>query len=171
MIRWAFGYDPTPLGLPEDRGEPDARDAVEVEEVAEHGARPHARELVRVTDQHQGRWERDSLDEMTHQLKINHAPFVYDDNVGFKWVLPVAEELTLRILEQLMHRARVTPGDLAEALGRTAGRGGEVDSDPPGLEDLDQRVQDGGLAGAGPSGDHHNLLLERQPHRFSLLRR
>ena len=63
---------------------------------------------------------------------------------------------------------RLDPGALGEALGGTTGGGAERDRDGLGGQDLQQRVDERGLADARTAGDHQHLGSESDANSLSL---
>src|SRR5712671_3546219 len=67
-----------------------------------------------------------------------------------------------------MDSLRLDPGALGKSLGGTTGGGAERDRDGLGGQDLQQRVDERGLADAGPAGDHQHLGNESDANSLSL---
>ena len=62
-----------------------------------------------------------------------------------------------------------SPVDLGEALGGAAGRRAQQRAHALGHQDLQDGLQHGGLADAGPAGEDQQLRAQRQRHRRALL--
>ena len=67
-----------------------------------------------------------------------------------------------------MDRLRLETGALGQALGGAAGRGAHRDRDRLGDQDLEQRVDQRGLANAGAAGNDHHFGDECGPERCLL---
>jgi hypothetical protein len=67
-----------------------------------------------------------------------------------------------------MDSLRLDPGALGEALGGTTGGGAERDRDGLGGQDLQQRVDERGLADTGPASDDEHLGNESDVNGLSL---
>jgi hypothetical protein len=67
--------------------------------------------------------------------------------------------------------AGLPAGGLGEPLRGAPGGGGEQHALALGLEDRHDAPHEGGLAGAGASGDHQDLARDAAAHRLALLRR
>src|SRR4030088_2503968 len=95
----------------------DRRYDVTREQIAQHLAGPHARELVGVPDQNQlARWT-DRGHCCSGKLRVEHTGFVDNYHVEREWeMLSMAESIRARPKES-MYGARLTPDDLAEPLG------------------------------------------------------
>ena len=111
-----------------------------------------------------------ALSRRVHQRHVDHRDLVHDQQVALERVLLVALEAALgRVgLEQAVQGPGLEPGGLAQPLGRPAGGRRQGDGRRLGLEDLEDGVDQRGLADARPAGDHQHLRAQRQPHRLPL---
>ena len=158
------------LSLAEDFGEAHRGNAAGIDQVGQYGARPHRGQLIDVTNDEQGGVIRDGFQKLVHQDDVHHGGFVDDEEIQFERLLLVAlegEDLGIEF-QEAMDGFGVEAGGFREAFGRTAGGGAELDLDPLGHEDLQQAVDQGGFADAGPAGDDGDLAAHHQPDGLAL---
>jgi len=174
------GHDAAALGLAEDLGEPRHGHSLRGDDVQEHRARAHRRELIHVAHQDHARLAGNRLEVVVPQGDIDHRGLVEHEQVAFQGPVAVALELAgERVeLEQTVDGLGLAPGHLGQALGRPARGRGQHALQVLGLEDLEDAPHERGLADAGPAGDDqqlvpaglaHGLLLafgEAQPQAF-----
>ena len=144
------GDDPALGRLPEHLGQPDHRHRARGDDVGQHLPRPDRGQLVDVADQEQGRPARHRLEQRVHQRHVDHRDLVHDQQVALERVLLVALEAALgRVgLEQAVQGPGLAAGGLAQPLGGPAGRCGQGDGRRLGRQDLEDGVDQRGLADA-----------------------
>ena len=105
-----------------------------------------------------------------HQRHVDHRDLVHDQQVAVERVLLAPLEAALgRVgLEQPVQGPGLPAGGLAQPLGGPAGRRRQGDGGGLGGQDLEDAVDQGGLAHARPAGDHQQLGAQRQAHRLPL---
>ena len=120
-----------------------------------------ASELARNTLDHGGGGE----------ARVEHRRLVDHDQIGVERVVAIAlEPAAVRLeLEQAVDRRRLHHRGLAEPLGRAAGRRRERDPAVDELGEVDDRLDDRGLADARAAGDHRALVDQRCLDRAPLL--
>ena len=113
---------------------------------------------------------RHRLQQRVHQRHVDHRGFVDDEQVAVEGVLLVAAEAAVhRIdLEQPVDGLRFEAGALRQPLGGAAGGRGQRDPHALDAQDLQDRVDQRGLADAGAAGDDEHLRCQRQLHRLAL---
>ena len=162
--------DPALRRLPEHLGQPDHRHRRTGDDVGQHLAWPDRRQLIDVADQDQGcpGWHR--LEQAVQQRHVDHRDLVHDQQLAIQLVLLIALEAAARRvgLEQTMQGLGLEAGGLAHPLGGPAGGCGKGDALRSGPQDLEDGVDQRGLADAGAAGDHQDLGAQCQPHRFPL---
>ncbi len=162
--------DPALGGLAEDLGQAHDRHGTRGDDVGQNLPGPDRRQLIDIADEQQRRAFRQGPKDRPHQRHIDHRGLVDDQQItvqGLDFVAPEAPGPGIGF-EQAMDRLRLEAGALGQALGGAAGRGAERDRDGFGDQDLQQRVDERGLADAGPAGDDHHLGDERDPERCFL---
>jgi hypothetical protein len=82
-------HHPGLLGLPEDPGQPNPRDRVGGQLVAQHLPRADRRQLVDITDQQHMRTRRNGLDQLVGQTQIKHGRLIDHNQVGVDRMIPV----------------------------------------------------------------------------------
>ena len=113
--------------LAEDVLQPRDGEALGAQQVGEHVARAHARELVGIADQQQVGAARDGLDELVGEQRVQHADLVDDDQVGLQRVVGVRARLAARPqLQHAVQRPRGQARRLLHPLGQV-GAGGVAD--------------------------------------------
>ena len=85
--------DARPLGLAEDLGQADPRDALGGEQVAQDFAGADRGELVDVADEQQMRSVGDRLDQLVGQDHVHHRALIDHDQVGIQGVVAVVFRL------------------------------------------------------------------------------
>ena len=164
--------DQASLVLPIDARQAPGRQAAAVEQVREHAAGHHRRQLIGVADEHDARVGSDRLDELVRQRHVEHRQLVDDDQVGLERPLLVVREPVLErvVAEQPVDRLRLAAGRLCESLGRAAGGGGERDLRAGALGELHDEAHDRRLADAGAAGQQRDARGEQAEHGFALQR-
>ena len=99
-----------------------------------------------------------------HQQHVHHRGLVDDEQVAFERIVGIAPEPTaLGVdLEQAMDGLSLEPRGFVHALGRTTSGGAQQELDVFRGEDLQNGVDDGGLAHPRPAGNHQDRGRERQ---------
>ena len=164
------GDDPALGGLAEHFGQTHHRHGARGDDVGQNLPRPDRGQLIDIADQQQRRPLRQGTQDGAHQRHVDHRGLVDHQQIAIeRRVLVAPETAGPRIgFEQAMDRLRLEAGALGQALGGAAGRGAERDRDRLGDQDLEQRVDQRGLADAGAAGDDHHLGDECDPERCLL---
>jgi len=114
----------------------------------------------------------DRLDELVGQQHVEHGGLVNHDQVGVQGVVAVEGGVPAGAeLQEPVQRGGLDAGELGEAFGGPAGRGGQDDRGPFGAGQGDDGAYGVALAAAGPAGEHRDLLGQRQADRRGLLGR
>jgi hypothetical protein len=94
-----------------------------------------------------------------HQGHVDHRGLIDDQQVAVQPVIFVAAEATVRGigLQEPVDGLRLQPGALRQPLRRTAGRSRKRDPHALDAEDLQDRVNQGGLADPGAAADDEHL--------------
>ena len=146
------------------------------QQIAQHVARAHGGELIRVAHHHQAAAGPHGAQQRRHQLQIHHAHLVHNDGVGLQRLLLVLAEGHLAGQLVPAHAQAAVDGlcllaaELAHPLGGAA-RGRQqhgIQAHP--LEQRHDAPHGGGLAGAGAAGQQQHTPLRRQRHGAALLR-
>ena len=167
------GDDPALGRLPEHLGQPDHRHRARGDDVGQHLPRPDRGQLVDVADQDQRRpWRGTALSsacisgtstiETSSTTSRSHSSGCSSPRLKPPWA-GSASSSRCRVLASV-------PGGLAQPLGGPAGRCRQGDGGRLGRQDLEDAVDQGGLADARPAGDHQQLGAQGQPHRLPLAR-
>ena len=117
--------------------------------------------------------QRHGLQQVVHEHGVHHGRLVHHQQAAGEGVVLVAGETVLlgAVLQQTVDGLGFAPAGLGHALGgATRGRGQQYLGARFG-KDLDDGVDDGGLAGAGAAGKHHDLGAGGGAHGLQLLRR
>jgi hypothetical protein len=112
----------------------------------------------------------DGLEELVGHQHIQHGGLVDHHQVGVQRMVAVKGGIPTRAqLQQPVQGGRLQPGQLGQALGGPAGRGGQQNLDPLGAGQGDHGPHGVALATAGPAGQHRHPLGQSQPDRRLLL--
>ena len=162
--------DPARRRLPEDFGEPHHRNGPRPDDVRQDLPGADRRQLVDVAHDEQRRVVRNGPQQRLHEQDVDHGGLVDDQEVAVEGVALVALEAAgLGIdFEQPMNRPGLESRRFGHPLGRAPGRGAEQHLDALDPENAQDRLDDGGLADARPSGDDERLAGQRQPDRVAL---
>ncbi len=156
--------------LAEDLGEADDRDGAGVDDVGQHLARAHRRQLVDVADEDDRRVRRHGAEQRVHQRHVDHRHLVDDEQVARERVrlLPL-EPARLRIdFEQAVDRLRLDAGRLRQPLGRAARWRAQREPDAARRDHGQDRVQQRRLADARAARDYEHLRPDGHPQRLGL---
>ena len=133
-------------------------------------------ELVGVAHHHEPRVRRQGAQQRVHEQDVDHRALVEDHGVAVEPVLfvfrkhdAVALLVELRP-QQAVDRRGLPPRHLGHALGGAPGRRAEQGLQPELVEHGEDRADGGGLARAGPAGEHQQLMLQRKLQRLPLPR-
>ena len=165
-----IGDDPALGGLPEHLGQAHHRHSTRADDVRQHLPRPDRGQLVDIAHQDQGASIVHGLHQRVHQRHVDHRGLVDHQKITLdRVVLTALEPAGLRIdLQQTMDRLGLEPRGFGQPLGGPSGRRRQRDLHTLGAEDLEDGVDQGGLADPGPAGDHQHLRAERQLDRPAL---
>ncbi len=106
-----------------------------LDEVAEHSAWAHGRQLVGVAHQNEPRTSANRIEQRCAELDVDHGALVHHDDVGLDGRMAVASPAVARVkLEQAVHRARFSARSLVHALCGFARGRGELVALPGGIE-------------------------------------
>ena len=142
------------------------------QQVGQNGPRAHAGQLVRIADQDKGTVGRKGTAQGRHQRDVDHGKFVDHHEVRIERVaLPALESAGRQYFKQPVDGLGRTPRRFTHPLGRASGRRAEEEPHPLGRENLQQAVEQGGLAHARTSGDHDYARAKHLPQRVHLARR
>ena len=157
--------------LAEHLVEADHGQALRCDQIGQHLARPHRRQLVGIAHQQQTRLFRQRRQHRLHQRHVHHRHLVDHQQIAGQRPLRATAEAPAGLgLEQAVQGLGLAPGALAQAPRGAAGRCGERDVDV--LADARQdRLDQGGLAGAGAAGDDQELADQGEAQRGLLARR
>ena len=160
--------DVVAAGLPKDVLQADVRDSRALEQIVEHVARAHARQLVRITDEYNAGSQRCRFENGCGKPCIDHAEFVDDEQIAFQLVANIFVELARDgvHLEQAVDGAGVFAAAFAHAFGCAPRGGGKADLFAHFAGEVQNSLEDGRLARARPAGDNANLV--RDCHRYGL---
>ena len=158
------------LRLSEHLGQRDHRRAGATEQIGEHAARTDAGQLVGVADQHQPAPGLQRRQERAHQREIHHRRFIHNHRIRLKRLFFILLKCDLaRVLvpghaEQTVDGLRVTPAELAHALGGASGGRSQQHVQTHTLIERQNRAHGGGLARARTTGKEQQSHLCRQLH-------
>lgn len=125
---------------------------------------------MHVAHEHDGRAERSRLEQVVSQHGIHHGRFVHHEQpAGQRVILVAGEPVVLgRVFEQAVDRAGFPADGLGHALRRPARGRGQQNLGLVFRENLNDRVQDGGLARTGAAGQDHYFGRRRCAHGLKL---
>ena len=139
----------------------------------QHGAGGHRRQLGRIAHQHQAAAGGQGLHQGRHQLQIHHRHLIDDQQIEAQGMVSVAHKTVAPLLQQAVQgrTGMAVAGGLAQAAGRLARRGGQVDA---GLGAMLLQRPDHGGNGAGFARSRaplqqHQAPGQHRPNRPSLL--
>ena len=161
-------------GLAEDLSQAHHRRRFRTDDVLQHRARPHRRQLVDVADQDHPAAVRRRPQQIIHQQDIHHRHFVDDDHIGVDWVFLVAAEHRPAAaprsggFEQPVHGQGLPPRRLRQAFRRPSGRRRQHDLAALQRQHVQYRLHRGRFAGARPPGHHQNAMAARRLHCLPL---
>ena len=142
------------------------------QQVGQNGPRAHAGQLIRITDQDKGPVGRKGTTQSRHKRDIDHRKFVDHHEIRIERVLLSALESAGRqYLEHPVDGLGRTSRRFTHPLGRASGRRAEEEPHPLGRENLQQAVEQGGLAHTRTSGDHDYARAKHLTQRVHLARR
>ena len=157
-------HDLTALALAENLREADAGNDARAQDILQHGAGPHGRQLVHIAHEDDMAALRHRREEVLHEHDIHHRDFVEDDDIGVQWVVLVPREhattRTALRFQQAVHSHGLTARCLGHALGRTARGSAEQDGEPLCLQEVDHAAHDGRLARTGAAREHEDAVLQ-----------
>ena len=132
------------------------------DQVGQHRARAHRRQLEDIAHQDQVGRKRQGLDQVAHEQGIDHGGLVHDQRLGLQGFVLVALEAPFGQVEaqQLVQGGRRPAGDFGHAPGGPAGGRGQQILPAHGGQDGGDGPDQGGLAGAGPAGDDHDAVVK-----------
>ncbi len=133
---------------------------------------PDRGELVHVSDEHEGPFPGQGLDQVVEQDRVDHGGLVHDQELAVEGVLSIPLEAALleAVLEEAVKGLGRLARDLLEPLGRPARGRAEEAADSHGPANGHQGPHQGGLAGSRAAGDDEALLLQGLLDRLALLR-
>ncbi len=149
--------------LAKDAPQHDFGNRAGIDQIAEHAARPHRRQLIDVADENQMAMRIDRAQQMIHQGEIHHRRFIDDDEVRFqRIILGALKAAFARIeFEQTMNRHRFFAGAFGHALGGAPGRRRQDKADFGAAQDRQKRGQQRGLARSRAAGDDQYFFTQR----------
>ena len=162
--------DPAAGRLPELLREPDHRQGLRCNQVAQHLARSDGRKLIDVPHDQHRRFAGHRADQRVHQRDVDHRRLVDDNQVGVDGTFLVALEPPGGWVdfEQPVDGLGRQTGRLAEAARGAARRRAERYGEPSRGEDGEQGIDHRRLADARPPGHHQHLGDEGAADRVSL---
>ena len=130
----------------------------------------HGRQLVNVADQNDGGVVGHGLEERVRQRQIHHADFIREYEITLQRIFGIPFEGVVRriVLQQPMDGLRLAAGRLGHPLRCPSCRGAQDAAEPFGGEYLEDAVDDGRFADAGPARDDHDFRCGGQRHRSEL---
>ena len=163
------------LGLSENLRQPGHRQLFTPEHITEGEARPHRRQLIRITNQNQALALGDGLQKVVQQLNVHHRHFVHDDGIGLQGIVLVLRKVHLPCVlidpsfQKPMDGGSLLPGNLAHALGSPPRRGRYQTFQLHIAVEAQNAIQQSRLAGAGAAGDEQQPGARRLPNGLGLL--
>ena len=102
----------------------DFRHNAGIDQIAQHAARPHRRQLIDVADENQMAVRIDGAQKMVHQREIDHRSFIDDDEIRLQRIVfaSVKAAFARIVFEQPVDRHRFFAGALGHAFGGAPGR-------------------------------------------------
>ena len=165
------GHDVARCRLPEDLGETHHRNLLRGDQVAQHHARPHARQLVDVTHNQHLCVFGDGFEERVRQEEVEHGGLINDDGLRLQRVaLVVAELHGLGIKgQQAVDGFGLPPGHFGEPLRRPSRRCCQQQRFAHRVPQGDHRFRRVRLAAARSAGEDQHARGSCQFHRLALL--
>ena len=163
------------LGLPEDMLEADGGHHPRADHLAQNVAGADAGQLVGVPYHNYPAVGPQGGQQALEQLDVHHAHLVQNHHVALEQVALVVDEADhpagVVHLQQAVDGGGLAAGQLAQPLGGPPGGGAE--GHPLGLafQHVEHRLDGGGLAGAGPAGQHQAVFGDSPADGFPLLGR
>ena len=159
--------------LPEHLVQLDDGQKVRVDEVVEDIAGADGRQLVRVPDHDEPATHGQRVHEGREQHDVHHGQFVHDDGIRLDGVAGMAGKAHLFVsgafrLQQTVDSLRLFAGDLRHALRGAAGGCRQDDVEPVRLQQLQDGIDGGRLAGAGSAGEDEDALFDGGDDGFPL---
>ena len=163
-------YDPACTGLSEDLIEFHNGYQTRSDDIIEHVAGSHGGQLVDVAHQDEGRPRGNGLHKMVHHDRIDHRCLIYHQQIAVEGSVlrSLESSLSEAELEEPMNRLRLMTGCLTHAFRSPARWRRKLHLRFQPVEDLDNGVDDGGLARAGSARDDHHLAFQGTPDRLDL---
>ena len=135
-----------PVGIPDDGAQlclaehifqPDDGHSTAADDVLEHGARPHAGQLVHIPHQDQPAAQGQRFQQVVHEHDVHHGSFVHNDCVRFQGIvlIPSPEGISFSVgcvFQQPVDSERRLSGTFCQPFGRPS-RGGRQEDLAPGL--------------------------------------
>ena len=163
------------LGLAENLGESHPRHHMAAQQVVQHVARSHGRQLIRVTHQYQAAIPPHGGQQGGHQGHVHHGGLVHNDGIhpqGVVLVLGKGQLSGVGVhlgLQQPVDGVGILSTGLAHALGGSSRRSGQSSLQPQVVKEGQHSPQRSGLASTRTAGEEHHLAACRQLHSVPLL--
>ena len=140
-------------------------------EIAKHIARPHGRKLMDVAHKDHRGPERRGLQKMIGEHRVHHGRFIHNQKTASQRVVLIAGKAVLlgAVFQQAMNGARFAPACLGHAFGRPPGGRGKQNLGLVFSKNLDDGIENRGLARTRTAGKHHHFRGGGRSHRFQLL--
>ena len=165
------GFDHNAAGpLAKDVLQAGDREGLAANDIVEDIAAADAGQLIGIADEEDVRIAGNGPDEGAGEVVVEHAGLVDDDKAGFEWILRVYGEAAPGgvELEEAMDGRRMGAGGLGHTLGGSTRGRREEDLHFLRGQNVDERAQNGRLAGAGTPGENRHLGRECLLHGVRL---
>ena len=166
-------HDRTLPRLAENFGQPHDRRRLGPDDVLQHRARAHSRQLVHITDQHHPAAFRRRPQQIIHHEDIHHRHFIHDDHIGINRVFfappehrPAAPRSCR--FQQAVHRQRLASRRFRQPFGRPSRRRGQRDLAALHRQHVQHRLHSRRFACARPPRHHQHAVAARREHRLAL---
>ncbi len=144
-------------------GQPGVRNRAGCQDVPQHGAGPHGRQLALVSDdQDAGAAVHDGPQQAGHEVRCHHGYLVDNQQVDVQGIVLVERKNKLAVIhhaaQQAVNGRSLAPGGLSHALGRLAGRRRHGHGHALAVCPVAHLVNGHGLPGSWASGEHADLV-------------
>ncbi len=142
-----------------------------MDDVAQDQSGADGRKLVDVADENERGVGGQCREQVRHEGDVDHGGFVHDEEVALKRVAGMEFATAVGgVFEEAVNGAGGQTGGVGQALGGAASGSAENALDALGAEDEEDRIDESGLANAGPAGDDEDALGDRLLQGVALLR-
>ena len=163
-------HDPANRRLAEHRAQAGDRNRAGSDDVRQHLARPDGGQLIDVADENERRRIGHRAHQGVHEMDVDHGSFIDDQDLAFERRPGIAAEAPLARIhhEKAVDGLGLHSGTFRQPLGGAAGRRREVDGDPFGPQNREDRVHQGCLSDPGTTGDDQDLRRQGDADRIAL---